>query len=116
MFISRPDLAPFAFAGLWESWHNKAFPDRVYRSCTIITREAAGAVRELHHRMPVILDPEVYSTWLDPGCQDPQSLSAILRDHAITDLVFHPVDKAVNSVRKNDPSNIKPIQTEFEFE
>jgi hypothetical protein len=37
------------------------------------------------------------------------------RSDALTELVFHPVDKAVNSVRKNDPSNIKPVQTEFEF-
>jgi hypothetical protein len=37
------------------------------------------------------------------------------RNYALTGLVFHPVDKAVNSVRKNDPSNIKHVQTEFEF-
>ena len=111
MFITLPDGAPFAFAGLWESWHNKKLPDQVYRSCTIITREAVGAVSELHHRMPVILDPKVYGTWLDPDHQDPQSLSAILRDHALTELVFHPVDRAVNSVRNNDPSNIEPIDS-----
>ena len=115
MFISRPDQAPIAFAGLWESWHSKEIPDQAYRSCTIITRQAVGPVSKLHHRMPVILDPGAYDAWLDPDHQDPQSLGEMLQTNALTDLVFHPVDKAVNSARKNDPSNIRPVQTEFEF-
>jgi putative SOS response-associated peptidase YedK len=53
VFITTPDASPFAFAGLWEIWHDKQNQDTTYRSCTIITREAVGAVRELHHRMPM---------------------------------------------------------------
>jgi putative SOS response-associated peptidase YedK len=115
MFITHPDQAPFAFAGLWETWHDKQNPDEPYRSCTIITREAAGVVKELHHRMPVILEPDAYSKWLDPGNRDTDSLSKILHNSSVTDLIFYPVTKQVNAVRNNAPSNIKPIQTEFEF-
>jgi putative SOS response-associated peptidase YedK len=109
MFITLPDKAPFAFAGLWETWHDKQNPDELYRSCTIITREAAGAVKELHHRMPVILEPDVYSHWLDSDNRNADSISEILHTRSITDLVFYPVTKQVNSVSNNDPSNIKPI-------
>lgn len=115
MFITTPDASPFAFAGLWETWYDRRDPDTAYRSCTILTRDAAGAVRELHHRMPVILHPEAYGPWLDPGSHDAKALSTILQTRALTDLVFHPVARQVNSVRNNDPSNIKPVQTEFEF-
>ena len=115
VFITTPDASPFAFAGLWEIWHDKQNQDTTYRSCTIITREAVGAVRELHHRMPVIVNPDAYVPWLDIDNRDPDALSSILQTNALTDLVFHPVDKQVNSVRNNDPSNIKPVQTEFEF-
>ena len=115
VFITTPDASPFAFAGLWEIWHDKQNQDTTYRSCTIITREAVGAVRELHHRMPVIMHPDAYVPWLDIDNRDPDALSSILQTNALTDLVFHPVDKQVNSVRNNDPSNIKPVQTEFEF-
>jgi putative SOS response-associated peptidase YedK len=115
VFITTPDGSPFAFAGLWEIWHDKQNQDTTYRSCTIITRDAAGAVRELHHRMPVIIHPDAYVPWLDPDNRDPDALGSILQTNSLTDLVFHPVDKQVNSVRNNDPSNIKPVQTEFEF-
>jgi putative SOS response-associated peptidase YedK len=109
-FITLPDKAPFAFAGLWEIWHDKQNQDVAYRSCTIITREAVGAVTELHHRMPVIMDPDAYGPWLDPDNQDPEMLSGILHNNALTDLVFYPVTKQVNSVRNNDPSNIQAIK------
>jgi putative SOS response-associated peptidase YedK len=115
VFITRPDQSPFAFAGLWEIWQDMQKQDAAYRSCTIITREAAGAMKEIHHRMPVIVDPGAYGVWLDSENQDSDGLQALLQAHAVTDLVFHPVSKQVNSVRTNDPSNIKPIQTEFDF-
>ena len=115
VFITTPDGSPFAFAGLWEIWHDKLNQDAAYRSCTIITREAVGTVKKLHHRMPVIIHPDAYIPWLDIDNRDPEALSAILQANVLTDLVFHPVDKQVNSVRNNDPSNIKPAQTEFEF-
>lgn len=115
MFITLPDESPFAFAGLWEIWHDKQSPDSDYRSCTIITRDAEGAVKDLHHRMPVILHPDGYESWLDPDNSDRDSLNNILQTKAVTDLIYHPVTKQVNLVRNNDPSNLKPIQTEFEF-
>ena len=110
MFITLPDQAPFAFAGLWETWHDKQNPDELYRSCTIITREAAGAVKELHHRMPVILEQDIFEKWLDPENRDTDLLGEILHIRSMTDLIFYSVTKQVNTVRNNDPSNIKPIQ------
>lgn len=115
MFITTPDASPFAFAGLWETWHDKQNQDAAYRSCTIITRDAVGAVRKLHHRMPVIMHPDAYGQWLDIDNRDPDALSSILQTNSLTDLVFHPVANQVNAVRNNDPSNIEPVQTEFEF-
>jgi putative SOS response-associated peptidase YedK len=115
MFITTPDGSPFAFAGLWDTWTDKRDPTTAYRSCTIITRDAAGAVRELHHRMPVILEPSAYGPWLAPENHDPDALGALLRSGSLTDLVFYPVTRQVNAVRNNDPANIKPVQTEFEF-
>jgi putative SOS response-associated peptidase YedK len=47
---------PFAFAGLWEAWHDKATGERV-ESCTIIVGAANDLVRPIHDRMPIILPP-----------------------------------------------------------
>jgi putative SOS response-associated peptidase YedK len=97
---------PFALAGLWETW--KGTEDAVYHSCTIITTEAGQAVREIHHRMPVILTPAAHAAWLDPENQDPEQLKAILADGQVRELKQFPVSKHVNSTRNNDPSCIEP--------
>jgi putative SOS response-associated peptidase YedK len=108
MFITLPDKKPFAFAGLWESWGKKD-PDHPYKSCTIITTEACDALRDIHHRMPVILEPEIYERWLNPQNQDVNGLKEILEKRRLEDLVSHPVSTHVNSTRNNDPSCIDPL-------
>ena len=115
VFVTLPDETPFAFAGLWETWQNRKEPEAPYRSCTIITREAEGAVREIHHRMPVIVSPAAYQTWLAPENRDTTHLRDIITRQAITDLVFRPVSTQVNNPRTNQPSNIRHVQTEFDF-
>jgi putative SOS response-associated peptidase YedK len=109
MFITLPDCDPFAFAGLWETWNPKDDPENIYESCTIITIESSESVREIHHRMPAIIKPENYETWLDPLNQDVKELEIILQTGIITELVSHAVSKDVNSVKNNDPSNIIPL-------
>lgn len=61
VFITLPGGKPFAFAGLWETWQDKTDSGTAYRSCTIITRGAAGELKKIHHRMPVVLKPEAYA-------------------------------------------------------
>jgi putative SOS response-associated peptidase YedK len=109
MFITLPDGNPFAFAGLWETWNNKDDPDNIYKSCAIITTQASDSIREIHHRMPAILKPEMYEPWLDPMNQDVNELANILQTGIETELVSHAVSKNVNSVKNNEPSNIIPV-------
>ena len=109
IFITLPESKPFAFAGLWETWHKKDDPDTMYKSCTIITTEASDSVREIHHRMPAILTPEMYESWLDPLNQNINELKHILKTGIVTKLKSHAVSKNVNSVKNNEPSNIIPL-------
>jgi len=110
MFITLPDKKPFAFAGLWETWKDKEAPDSIYKSCTIITTQASDSMRDIHHRMPAILKPEIYETWLDPANQNVTELNQILKNEIITELTSYPVSREVNSIRRNDPSCIEPIK------
>lgn len=58
---------PFAFAGLWESWSPKASEASSagpVLSCSILTTESNTEMAEIHDRMPVVVEPEDYSTWL----------------------------------------------------
>jgi len=108
-YVSVPSGEPFAFAGLWETWTDKeSGEESVYNSCTIITTSASDTIREIHHRMPVILDPKFHETWLNVEIQDPKKLEIILQKGLIDDMKYYPVSKLVNSVKNNDPNCIKP--------
>jgi len=101
---------PFAFVGLWESWTDKKSDEgSVYKSCTIITTAASESILEIHHRMPVILNPKFHEKWLNSEIQDPKELEIILQDGITHDIKYYPVSTFVNSVKNNDPNCIKPI-------
>lgn len=103
--ITRADGAPFAFAGLWATWHG---PDGlVLRTCTIVTTEAAPSITRLHDRMPVILEPGEEATWLDPAAP-PAVLRALLDPLADDRVAFREVSPAVNDARFDDPHCLDP--------
>lgn len=62
-FISLASGAPFAFAGLWEHWEAKASDDEI-DSAAIITTAANEFMAAVHHRMPVVLQPDTADRWL----------------------------------------------------
>jgi putative SOS response-associated peptidase YedK len=109
MFITLASKAPFAFAGLWESFSPPENPEPAYLSCAIITTAASPSVRAIHHRMPAILNPDIYEEWLAPSNQDTVQLSQLLSDGLLTELVSHPVSPRVNSTGNNGPDNITPL-------
>ena len=109
-FITTHFAEPFALAGLWETWTNRKRDEApFYKSCTIVTTEGIGSIREIHNRMPVMLMPEFYENWLSPEIQDPKELGKILQDGLIRGVQFYPVSKYVNSTKNNDSSCIEPI-------
>ena len=109
-YVSIPSGEPFSFAGLWETWTDKETGEEsVYKSCTIITTAASESIREIHHRMPAILDPEFHEKWLNTDIQDPKELQVIINDGIIHNMKYYPVSKLVNSVKNNDPNCIKPV-------
>ena len=61
--FARPDLGSFAFAGIWEQWMSSEGSE--LESAAIITTGANNAVASIHHRMPVVIEPENYKAWLD---------------------------------------------------
>ncbi len=107
-FIQRPDGEPYAFAGLWEEWKGpergvKGDPDAgeevTIRSATIITGAANSKMAELHDRMPIILPPTEWATWLSPEEHDLETLGKLLVPAPPELVGFHPVSVEVNNVR-----------------
>ncbi|PYZ91687.1 hypothetical protein CR194_18850 [Salipaludibacillus keqinensis] len=105
--IHLKDEKYFAFAGLWEKW-TPPTGEAVF-SCTIITTEANELMNEIHHRMPVIINPKDEVAWLDPMQSNTNELQHLLRPYPAGDMQAYPVSSAVSSPKNNDPELIKPI-------
>jgi len=59
--------------------------------------------------MPMVISPDHWADWLDPGSTEPGQLqAAMLPAMAGGGLTSHPVSTAVNFVRNNGPELIEP--------
>jgi putative SOS response-associated peptidase YedK len=76
------------------------------RTCTIITTTAKETMAPIHDRMPVILPPAAWDTWLDPSYKDIEALRKLLVPAPAELLVARPVSTAVNSVCNDGPELI----------
>jgi len=97
---------PFAFAGLWERW---AGPDgAALETFTILTTEANTATRDIHPRMPVVLEPDAHALWLEPTA-DRRALEAVLKPYPSAAMTAYKVGRRVGNVRHDDAGLIAPL-------
>ncbi|KPK60829.1 MAG: hypothetical protein AMJ59_04305 [Gammaproteobacteria bacterium SG8_31] len=97
--------APFAMAGLWESWRGR--DDTPLETCTILTTAAGASLAAIHHRMPVVLDSEGVETWLDPE-PDGARLAAIPERARLAPMEARKVSRRVNSPANEGADLIQP--------
>jgi len=86
---SRESL--FGLAGVWQDG-----------TCAILTVEANGALRAVHHRMPAIIPPRDYSGWL--GGDD-----GLLSPAPDEETVAYRVGAEINSGAAESPALIEPV-------
>lgn len=98
----------FAFAGLWAHWTRH--PEAPLDSFSIIVTDANEAVRPVHERMPVILHPDDYETWLDPTIRDPARLQPLLRPCPASWVNSYPVGRLVNTPANDEPECLEPVK------
>lgn len=98
----------FAFAGLWEKANKKDTSEQKVDSAvtfTILTQPAIGSVAEIHHRMPVILAPDTYNSWLADESPVIDQSTSYMRT-----IAARPVSCAVNNAR-NDSADLVNINS-----
>lgn len=61
-FVQHPDRGLFGFAGLWEHWMGADGSE--LETATLMTIAPNAELSLIHDRMPVIIAPEDYETWL----------------------------------------------------
>src|SRR6185437_7196284 len=69
----------FAFAGLWDGWKDST--GKWIKTCSILTTTPNALSATVHDRMPVILSPDDYHLWLDPGMQNVEAISELLKPY-----------------------------------
>lgn len=100
------DAKPFGFAGLWEHW--SAADGKVKETCTVLTTDSNDLLRPIHDRMPVILKPDDYTTWLDPNVKGPELLQSLLQPYPSDEMFGFRVSSKVNKSDHEGPDCIEP--------
>lgn len=110
-YVSLPGDALLGFAGLWDRWTGQVEGEPVrVDSCTILTTDASPSIRELHDRMPVILEPGEYGLWLDRRVTGRDRLESLLGPLEDGRLEFYRVSRRVNRPENDDPACIEPAE------
>ncbi len=98
----------FAFAGLWDGWKD---PNGNWiRTCSILTTTPNAVTSPVHDRMPVIVDPDSYDLWLDPGMQDVAAVSELMKPYAARLMRCYPVSTRINHVANDDEGCSRPVE------
>ena len=106
-YIRVKDDPIFAFAGLYDVWHNPA--GEVLWTYTIINTEPNELMAPLHNRMPVILRRENEQRWL-AGDLNSDAMREILAPYPAGGMEAYPVSERVNKVGVDDEGLIRPLK------
>jgi putative SOS response-associated peptidase YedK len=105
-YMTAPDGAVLAFAGVWTVWSRGA--DKLL-TCAIVTTAAVGDLVAVHDRMPLLLAPDRWAEWLTAPATEPADRARMLAvpDVAFVDrLEIRPVGPEVGNVHSDGPSLI----------
>ncbi len=104
-FLYSSDAELITIAGLWASWQRPQAT--AVLSCALLTKAAAPAIANIHHRMPVILKPEYRDAWLNPATSA-EDVAAMIAD-ACQQLTGYAVSTRVNNARNESPDLLQAI-------
>ena len=102
IFLKNDEL--FAFAGIWDHWGEG---ENEFYSFSIITTTPNKLMATIHDRMPVILEPEDESKWLQDIPID--RVLALIRSYPAEKMEAYPISTLVNSPTNNSAEVIVGI-------
>jgi putative SOS response-associated peptidase YedK len=104
--VNEGDL--FAFAGIWDTWKDRN--GNAVETCSILTTTPNAVTSAVHNRMPVILEPDNYDLWLDPGMRDVGAASELLNPYDARLMRCYPISTRINSVGNDDAECAEPVE------
>lgn len=104
-FIRPADEGLFVMAGLYEFW--KLPTGEWLTTATIITTTATDALGHIHDRMPMVVSPGAWASWLDPHLTETDAAASLL---AVAEgLTAYAVSPLVGNVANDGPELIEPL-------
>lgn len=105
-FIRPRDDVLFAFGALLEHW---AGPEASVLSYAILTTAANDRMAPIHDRMPVIIQPEHYAAWLDPGVTEASRVRELAGSFPSALMESFAVGREVGNPRSEGPGLVEPL-------
>lgn len=105
--IERATKSPFAFAGLWTTWHGTD-GESWLETMVILTAPSQGPLKSVHPRRPLVVQSEQYSDWLEPHDPLPRGFLERFNWAPETDFTMQKVSRRVSNVRNDDAGCIAP--------
>jgi putative SOS response-associated peptidase YedK len=106
-FMTSRDGGPVVFGGVWTVWAGPDGTDKLL-TCSIVTTAAVGDLAEVHSRMPLMLSPNRWDSWLT-ATSDLPSLLAPPSAADVAALEIRAVGSAVGDVRNDGPGLIEAL-------
>lgn len=106
-YIQLESQEVFTFAGLYEIWNSPE--GDTLKTAAIITTAPNSMMANLHNRMPVILHPNDYQTWLSPKVLPATILNPLLTAYPAQEMIHYPVSHTVNSPANDTPVCVAPL-------
>jgi putative SOS response-associated peptidase YedK len=105
-FMTPREGGVLAFAGLWSVWGEG--PGRLL-TCTIVTTSAVDEFGLVHDRMPLIVAPDRWSSWLTAPAEEAAALLAAPSAEYLAELELRPVGPDVGDVRNDGPGLVARV-------
>lgn len=104
-YFQMKDEEVFAFAGIWDTWKKE---DISLNSCAIITTTPNELLSPIHNRMPVILHPSDFETWLSNQTKADE-LNDLLKPFPDEYMKGYAVSTSVNSPSVDNSHLVEPL-------
>jgi putative SOS response-associated peptidase YedK len=105
-FVHHKNEAFLAVAGLWSEWFDVELNMNIVM-VLLITCDANEKLGEIHHRMPVVLEPKDFKTWLFNN--DLSTLNGLMKTYESDKLELYEVTSEVNKVAYNEALAIEKV-------
>ncbi len=106
-YIQRADEQPMLLACVWDTWLDPEMGGSPVDSFSIITTDANEQLKDMHHRMPVILESETLDPWFNRETPS-RAISDLLCPSPEGVVSMHRISTRVNTPSNNDATLIEP--------